>query len=93
MPPLLPIEPWHLLLLPYRQICTVLTRRKLLVGNPAKIVKDVSDEMIQWKTKGTRLYQQLPGDLHKTLKECEPLREEPENRPSQSANYETWGKE
>ncbi|MDZ7660646.1 MAG: transferase hexapeptide repeat family protein [Fodinibius sp.] len=26
--------------------------RKLVVGNPAKIVKDVSDEMIQWKTKG-----------------------------------------
>lgn len=68
-----------------------IARRKLLVGNPAKIVKDVSDEMIAWKTKGTGLYQQLPGQLHDTLKECEPLREEPEDRPSQSANYETWG--
>jgi carbonic anhydrase/acetyltransferase-like protein (isoleucine patch superfamily) len=69
-----------------------IARRKLLVGNPAKIIKDVTDEMIQWKTEGTKLYQQLPGDLHKTLRECEPLREEPEGRPGQSANYETWGK-
>lgn len=67
-------------------------KRKLVVGNPAKIVKDVSGEMIQWKTEGTKLYQQLPEGLHNTLKECEPLREEPENRPDQSANYETWGR-
>lgn len=66
--------------------------RKLLVGNPAEVVKDVSDEMIAWKSKGTELYQQLPQQLHDTLKECEPLREVPENRPSQSKQYETWGK-
>lgn len=65
--------------------------RKLVVGNPGKIVKDVTDEMIQWKSEGTSLYQQLPGLLHKTLEECEPLREEPEDRPDQSENYETWG--
>lgn len=64
--------------------------RKLVVGNPAKIVKDVSDEMIKWKTKGTELYQQLPGQLHDSLKECEPLRAEPKDRPSQSVKYETW---
>ena len=29
--------------------------RKIVVGNPAKIIKDVSDEMIKWKTKGTEL--------------------------------------
>ncbi len=67
-------------------------RRKLVVGNPAKIVKDVSDEMIKWKTKGTELYQQLPAQLHDSLKECEPLRKEPKDRPSQSKKYETWGK-
>lgn len=66
--------------------------RKLLVGNPAEIIKEVSDEMIEWKTKGTELYQQLPGQLHQSLEECEPLREEPEDRPDQSKNYETWGK-
>ena len=65
--------------------------RKLLVGNPAKIVKDVTDEMIKWKTEGTKLYQQLPQDLHQTLKECEPMQEETEDRSSQSKNYDTWG--
>jgi carbonic anhydrase/acetyltransferase-like protein (isoleucine patch superfamily) len=69
-----------------------ISERSLLVGNPAKVVKEVSDKMIRWKTKGTQLYQQLPGDLHQTLRECEPLREEPENHPDQSKNYETWGK-
>src|SRR3982750_3479379 len=35
--------------------------RSLLAGNPAKIIKQVTDEMIAWKTEGTKLYQQLPG--------------------------------
>lgn len=64
--------------------------RKVVVGNPAKIVKDVSDEMIAWKTDGTRLYQALPAQLHATLKECEPLRELPADRPRQQAEYRTW---
>ncbi|MEX2362770.1 MAG: transferase hexapeptide repeat family protein, partial [Balneolaceae bacterium] len=64
-------------------------RRKVVVGNPAKIVKDVTDEMAKWKTKGTKLYQQLPKELQKTLKECEPLREEPENRKDQEMGYKT----
>src|ERR1043165_8359897 len=38
--------------------------RSLVVGNPGKIIKQVSDEMIDWKTKGTRLYQQLPADCY-----------------------------
>lgn len=50
--------------------------RSLLVGNPAKIIKQVSDEMISWKTKGTELYQQLPRHCYETLKPCEPLRQE-----------------
>lgn len=66
--------------------------RKVVVGNPAKIVKDVTDEMAVWKTKGTGLYQQLPGELHETLKECDPLREVPEDREDQEMGYETWGK-
>lgn len=66
--------------------------RKVVVGNPAKIVKDVTDEMAAWKSKGTGLYQQLPKELHETLKECEPLREVPEGRKDQKMGYETWGK-
>ena len=64
--------------------------RMLAVGSPARIVKPVSDEMLAWKTAGTKLYQQLPAQLHATLKECEPLREVPPDRPKQPAGYETW---
>ena len=66
--------------------------RKIVVGNPAKIIKDVSDEMIEWKTRGTKLYQQLPKELYETLKPCEPLREVPANRPKQQEVYKTWKK-
>lgn len=68
---------------------TVIPSRSLVVGNPAKVIKQVSDEMIAWKTKGTQLYQQLPKDCHETLREVEPLREVPENRPTQEAFYDT----
>lgn len=63
--------------------------RKMVVGNSATIVKDVSDEMIDWKTKGTALYQQLPKECYETLKAVEPLREIPANRPTQEAFYKT----
>lgn len=68
----------------------IIPERKVVVGNPAKIVKDVSDEMTAWKTKGTELYQQLPAELYETLKECEPLREAERNRPKQQDVYKTW---
>ena len=64
--------------------------RSLVVGNPAKIIKKVSDEMLDWKTKGTDLYQQLPEELYESWKECEPLREQPKNPPKQETLYDTW---
>ncbi|MEZ4801843.1 MAG: transferase hexapeptide repeat family protein [Gelidibacter sp.] len=64
-------------------------RRKLIVGNPAKAIKDISDEMIAWKTKGTQLYQQLPAECHDTLRMVEPLREVPENMKMQEGMYDT----
>lgn len=63
--------------------------RKMIVGNPAVIVKDISDDMIAWKTKGTQLYQQLPKELYETLRVVEPLREMPKDRPTQEAFYKT----
>jgi phenylacetic acid degradation protein len=64
--------------------------RSLVVGNPARIVKQVSDQMIGWKTKGTELYQQLPREAYESLKPCEPLRELPEDRPEQEVLFKTW---
>lgn len=66
--------------------------RKVIVGNPAKAVKDVSDQMISWKTKGTELYQKLPQDCMNSLKECEPLTHVPANRPKQDELFKTWKK-
>lgn len=64
--------------------------RSVVVGNPAKIVKEVSDEMLAWKTDGTALYQQLPGQMRDTWREVEPLRELPSDRPTQSHVLKTW---
>ncbi|MEM9547263.1 MAG: transferase hexapeptide repeat family protein [Bacteroidota bacterium] len=64
--------------------------RSLVVGNPAKIIKTVSDEMIAWKTKGTQLYQSLPYDMHHHAKIVEPLREQPETKPDQQVLFKTW---
>ena len=68
---------------------TIFSNRKLIVGNPAKVINDVSDEMIAWKTAGTKLYQQLPADCHESLKEVNPLREIPKEKPVQENFYKT----
>jgi hypothetical protein len=64
--------------------------RKVVVGNPAKIIKEVSDEMLKWKTEGTGWYQKLPTDMKNEWRECEPLREVPGDREDQMREYETW---
>ena len=64
--------------------------RSLVVGNPAKIIKEVSDDMIAWKTDGTALYQQLPNDCKASLRTCEPLTEIEPNRPVQQVTYFKW---
>ena len=68
---------------------TKIPKRSLVVGNPAKVVKQVSDAMLAWKTKGTTLYQQLPAECHESLRAVEPLRTVPEDRKMQEANYDT----
>lgn len=64
--------------------------RSLIVGNPAKKIKEVSDEMIGWKTEGTRLYQQLPKEMQEEAKPCEPLSEIPQDMKPTVAVYKTW---
>jgi len=68
----------------------IIPDRKVVVGNPAKIVKEVSDEMLAWKTEGTALYQQLPAAMRAGWRAVEPLRELPANRPVQSGILKTW---
>jgi phenylacetic acid degradation protein len=49
-------------------------KRSVIAGNPAKILKEVSNEMLQWKNEGTALYQALPAEMRESWKPCEPLR-------------------
>lgn len=65
-------------------------KRSLIAGNPAKKIKEVSDEMIAWKTEGTKIYQQLAADMLAHWRPCEPLRE---RRFSQERrrDYAPWG--
>jgi carbonic anhydrase/acetyltransferase-like protein (isoleucine patch superfamily) len=53
--------------------------RSLIVGNPARAVKEVSDQMLAWKTHGTEQYQALARECLKTMAPCQPLREMPDN--------------
>ncbi len=69
---------------------TIIPGRSLVVGNPGKIIREVSDDMIDWKTRGTRLYQALPEDCFQHWQACEPLREMPAERPVQESLYATW---
>ena len=65
--------------------------RSLIVGNPGKILKQVNEEMITWKTQGTELYQQLPKECFETLKSCESLREVTDDQPVQQQTYKPYG--
>ncbi len=68
----------------------VIPNASLVVGNPAKVIKKVSKEMIAWKTKGTALYQTLPEDLRDASNPVQPLNEIPKDRPKQESLYKTW---
>ena len=70
----------------------VVDDRKVIVGNPGKIIKDVSEEMIAWKNEGTKIYQSLPMDCYNSLKETEPLTEPTKKIENYFNKYKTWKK-
>ena len=68
-------------------------RRSIVAGNPGKIIKEVSDEMIAWKTEGTALYQQLPQQCFDHLRPVIPktsAQEQTDSSDRQSKMYSTW---
>ena len=64
--------------------------RSMVVGNPHKIIKQVSDDMIKWKTKGTEVYQQLALDCHTQLIDCAPLTDIPKEERNIHMDYKIW---
>ncbi len=71
---------------------SVFEPRSLIVGNPAKVIRTVTDQMIDWKTKGTEVYQLLAREAKEELMPCEPLREIEKQAKSPSSEYQTWNK-
>ncbi len=70
----------------------IIPPRSVAVGNPARVVKEVTDKMLDWKTRGTALYQALPAECDASWEACEPLSEMPADRPAQESLYETWNR-
>ena len=66
--------------------------RKVVAGNPAKILKDVTNEMLAWKTNGTALYQKLPLECHEELKETTSLKKPSNQKSIDFSDYKTWKK-
>jgi len=64
--------------------------RSLVIGNPGRIIKQVSDEMIAWKTEGTKLYQALPAQMYSSWKIVEALRKPPSSTSQEDISYKTW---
>lgn len=64
--------------------------RSLLVGTPAKIKRELSDQEIAWKTQGTLEYQQLAARYRASLCNAEPLTKvEAERQRMNFSDYKT----
>lgn len=55
--------------------------RSLAAGIPAKVLRELSDDEIKWKSEGTRIYQQLAQRYRATSREVEPLHALEPSRP------------
>lgn len=65
----------------------IIPPRHIAAGVPAKVLRELSDEEIEWKRAGTRSYQALTLRSLATLREVEPLTAaEPDRRRLESAD-------
>jgi len=69
---------------------TAIPPRTLCAGIPARVVRELKDEEVRWKTEGTEVYQQLARRYLATFRPCDPLPEMTDDRPTLPAiGYET----
>jgi phenylacetic acid degradation protein len=61
--------------------------RMLAIGNPARIVRSLTENEIAWKTQGTREYQDLARVCRETLFEAPPLTVAEPSRPRIEGSY------
>ena len=69
-----------------------ISRRSLIAGNPGKFIREVSEEMIRWKSEGTALYQKLPAECFESLRPVMQLFEKPSGYTDDKTFpiYKTW---
>ncbi|MDN3919920.1 phenylacetic acid degradation protein PaaY [Roseateles violae] len=58
-----------------------LPEKSLIVGAPAKVLRELSEDEIRWKRAGTETYQRLAQRCHESLREVAPLSQEEPDRP------------
>jgi len=58
----------------------VVPRRALVLGSPAKVIRELTEEEVAWKAVGTREYQELTVRCLASLHECPPLTALPSGR-------------
>lgn len=52
---------------------TVIPARSMVVGSPARVLRELSDDEIAWKSRGTAIYQRLALEARGKLRAVEPL--------------------
>jgi phenylacetic acid degradation protein len=60
---------------------TIIPPRSLAIGIPARVVRELTDQEIDWKSRGTREYQALAVRSLATQREVQPLAAAQPNRP------------
>ena len=53
----------------------------MVVGSPAKVIRDVTEKEVAWKSRGTAEYRQLARDCLTGLTPVEPLKAVEADRP------------
>jgi len=64
----------------------VVPRRTLVTGIPARVVRELKPEELEWKAVGTREYQELTVRCLASFKECQPLSAPEPGRPRLGAS-------
>jgi phenylacetic acid degradation protein len=60
--------------------------KSMVVGTPGRIIREVTDKELAWKTEGTRVYQDLTRRCLETLRPVEPLTAPEPNRLRRTVN-------
>ena len=70
----------------------VIPANSLVVGSPAKVIRELSEEEIDWKSKGTGEYQMLSKHYANSLRQVEPETTEAKDRPRMTISSYTLKK-